>query len=538
MIPSIIINAFSLLLVHIILYVIRYYYHYFTRQNPLPGPFPLPILGNIHQKRGLEYNDWLMLMHKKYGDIFEINMAGKRTIVLCSIDLIENMNITSEKTKYPFRNIQFEGAIEYKLQGLASNNNQKSWKYKRQLYTQALMSPSFNNQVFEWINELWNEMETCWNSLEEDCELDLIKWMNRFTNEIIFRISTGKKNDAVIFHYKKIALEYNAFYEKEREKIEESENFIQSIDTFVKGIIYFYDFNKFMRHYVPFIREKVKSLLKNRDYLYDKIYDIIKKRRIEIENTPLDQPLRHDLLTSHITANVAHNINSVKHVDADLLRSMADTEIFGSMIDFITAGTSNVANMFCFIVYYLGHYPMVKQRFRKELNTVLKTKFITYNDLDKLQYCDAIINEVYRHCPVFSSINRVNVEKDVIRGFDWPEGTSFSIFYYAIMRRKDYWTDPEKFDPDRFYKIEEKGKYLLEKQYVKKSFTMFGGGIRTCPARKLAMMELKYLLASIYRKYDLELADMDSLLKYNSTLITTCKELIVKIKPRDVSYKY
>ncbi|GBC07861.1 hypothetical protein RclHR1_07730014 [Rhizophagus clarus] len=527
-------DAFSILLVLIILYATRYYYHYFTRPNPLPGPFPLPILGNVHQKREFEYNDWLMTMHKKYGDIFEINMAGKRIIVLCRIDLIKNMNITSTKTKYPFRNIQLEGAVEYGLQGIASNNDLKSWKYKRQFYSQAMMTPSFNYQAIEWTNELWNEMETCWNNLGENYELDLIKWMYRFTNEIIFRISTGVKNDSVTSYYKKITLENNniTLNEKEIGKIEESEKFIKSIDTFLKGIIYFVIFNKFMRHYVPFIRGKVKNLLKNRDYLYDKIFDIIKKRRIEIENTPLDQPLRHDMLMSQITANTPRDISSVKHADVDLLRPMTDNEIFGSIIDSMAGGTATIANLFCFIVYYLGHYPEVKQRFRQELDSVLGTTSITYNDLDKLQYCDAIIKEVSRHCPVSFSIGRVNAEKDDVGGFSWPEGTSFSMFYYAMMRRKDYWTDPEKFDPNRFYKIEESDKYLLEKQYAKNAYTMFGDGIRICPGRKLAMIELKCLLASIYRKYDLELADTNAPLKYNSNVITVCKELNVRFKPR------
>jgi cytochrome P450 len=192
--------------------------------------------------------------------------------------------------------------------------------------------------------------------------------------------------------------------------------------------------------------------------------------------------------------------------------------------------------LFCFVVYYLGHYPEVKQRLRQELEVVLGkdlTKPVTSKNLDELQYCDAVIKEVYRHCPVSFMNCRVNVEKDVIGGFSWSEGTSFQIIYSAIMKREDYWTDPEKFDPDRFYKIEESDKYLLEKQHVKNSFHMFGGGIRICPGRKLAMMKVKCLLSLIYRKYDIELVDMNAPLKCKQKHLTICEELIVKIKPRD-----
>ena len=46
------------------------------------------------------------------------------------------------------------------------------------------------------------------------------------------------------------------------------------------------------------------------------------------------------------------------------------------------------------------------------------------------------------------------------------------------------------------------------------------------------MIELKLLTALVYRKYDVELIDMNAPLKTKSTSVTTCQELMVKIKPR------
>ena len=93
-------DIFSLSIIFIIIYTTQYYYNYFTRPNPLPGPFPLPVLGNAHQQIGLEHNDWFMSLHKKYGDMFEVHLAGERMIVLCRTDLIGNITTASTKTKW------------------------------------------------------------------------------------------------------------------------------------------------------------------------------------------------------------------------------------------------------------------------------------------------------------------------------------------------------------------------------------------------------------------------------------------------------
>jgi hypothetical protein len=145
--------------------------------------------------------------------------------MLCETNLIKNMSIPTTRTKYPFRVPITEGLKEYMElgingSGLVNNNDYKSWKYNRQFFTQSILTPSFNHQAIEWTNELWEEMESYWNNLGENRELDLIKWMRRFTNEIIFRISTGVKNNVVASYYCTLIPENNdSLSEKEKERI-------------------------------------------------------------------------------------------------------------------------------------------------------------------------------------------------------------------------------------------------------------------------------------------------------------------------------
>jgi hypothetical protein len=344
-------DIFFLLLAFVFSYVIRYYFNYFTRPNPLPGPFPLPFFGNAHQIIGLSLNDFMLLMCEKYGDIYEVDLGQGRVIVLCRADLIEN--VSSASNKYPIRFKITEGFIEYGLDksGVASKyNNHKSWKYNRQFFDQAMMIPSFNHQAIEWSNELWKKLETYWNNLGENHELDLTKWIRRFTFDIAFRIATGVKNDSLTPYYNTFTLKSNDNDSLNEKYLKESEYLINSLTKYISGVNYHMIFNKFVRHYVPFIREKGKSFLKNKDYLFDRIYKIVKERRIEIENTPLDQPLSQDMLTSCMVTNTSRDINTVKHTDADLLRPMTDDEIFGIIFDVLATGI-NPVNKFYFLFY-------------------------------------------------------------------------------------------------------------------------------------------------------------------------------------------
>ncbi|CAG8719426.1 15041_t:CDS:2, partial [Cetraspora pellucida] len=102
-----------------------------------------------------------------------------------------------------------------------------------------------------------------------------------------------------------------------------------------------------------------------------------------------------------------------------------------------------------------------------------------------------------------------------------------------MFRHLDVWNEPLKVYPDRFYNDLVNNKERVNDKYdIKILFTMFGGGLRICPGRKLAIIELKCLMAMVYRKYDVELVDIDALLKTNFSVFITCKELLFRLKLR------
>ena len=81
-------------------------------------------------------------------------------------------------------------------------------------------------------------------------------------------------------------------------------------------------------------------------FINQRLDAIIKRRRQEIENTPLDKPLPNDMLTSVITANTPRGVNYTKTVGETLERPMTDNEIRGILFDGILGGTDTVSKFF------------------------------------------------------------------------------------------------------------------------------------------------------------------------------------------------
>ncbi|EXX75288.1 sterol 14-demethylase [Rhizophagus irregularis DAOM 197198w] len=517
-------------------YVAYYYYTYFTRVNPLPGPIPIPFIGNlphIHWQFKGDAQMFYDYCHEKYGDIYEIysTYTGVRSIVLCRKEYIENF--LSERSAHWTRFPNFKGPDELGIEGkgLVFNNNFKSWIYNRHFFLQAIMSPKFTDEAIDWTNERFNKLDSYWNKLflkeeiikENKNIFNMFQWLNQYSFDMIIKLLTGKRPDLMKAYFDTFGDEKSG----PSAIVCDSAKIVQALRIFLADYAIFYSISPFLRHYFPFFKNKADNLLQNMKFVNKKLDAIIKKRRQEIEDIPLDEHLPHDILTSMIIKNTLRDVNYIEAGKAT--KAMTDTEIRGNLFDGLLGGCNKTANMLSFIIYYISRNPDVKKKMLKEIDSIFqddKIRPITKDDYYSLSYCEAIVKEVARILPAMRSFSRYTNKSDKIAGYQWPAGITFIIDIKAIHNKDDYWEEPNRFNPDR---------WMVENFEPKKnSFIMFGGGLRSCPGRKLAMIELVCTMVLLFRKYDINLVDTNSPIKTRSIAIfVDCFELLVEIKPRN-----
>jgi cytochrome P450 len=214
-----------------------------------------------------------------------------------------------------------------------------------------------------------------------------------------------------------------------------------------------------------------------------------------------------------LNANKKHVVNAGNHIDtSDIIGSlmttghMTDTEeLITQSMTFLGAGHETVHFATTAAVYELSIRPEVQDRLRSELSVYLSASSGTdqnpLGDLDNLQYLSAFCNEVYRLHPAVPHVRRQSGEATVICGHPIPKGTQLSISLRLFNHSPKLWTsDPHQFNPERWISDPVLGG-ALERQ----AFMTFGQGTRICIGERFARTEIKYLIATLVKSFEIEL---------------------------------
>lgn len=165
-------------------------------------------------------------------------------------------------------------------------------------------------------------------------------------------------------------------------------------------------------------------------------------------------------------------------------------------------GTETTARGLYLLTFHLLSNPDKLQRLRNELKTGLKTDSPTLAELESLPYLTAVVWEGLRlHGSVAMPNTRVAPDESLQFG-KWtiPPGTEVSEIPTLLVFDEESFPEPQKFMPERWLGDDSKTKIS------KLSKLVFGSGPRLCLGLNLAQAELFVTVASIFSKFDLELA--------------------------------
>ncbi len=179
---------------------------------------------------------------------------------------------------------------------------------------------------------------------------------------------------------------------------------------------------------------------------------------------------------------------------------MDDHLVRDQLLTMVIAGHDTSTAVLAWALYLLGSHPEVMDNARKEIDTALSSsdRPPSYEELQSLEYLDAVIKETLRLYPPIHIGSRLTAEDVELQGYVIPRGTRVMYSIYLAHRDPAYWSEPDMFIPERFLRENAARRPPL-------TYVPFGGGPRNCIGAAFSQIEAKIVLARILQRFELEL---------------------------------
>ncbi len=186
---------------------------------------------------------------------------------------------------------------------------------------------------------------------------------------------------------------------------------------------------------------------------------------------------------------------------------MNDQQLRDEVMTLFLAGHETTALTLAWSWFLPGSNPEAQQRVHAEVDSVLRDREATFADLSKLKYTEQILKESMRLYPPAYGLGREAINDCEIGGYHVPAGTQIFMFQWATQRDARFFDEPLAFKPERWTPE-------FEAQLHKYAYFPFGAGPRVCIGAQFAMMEMILVLATIGRKFRLQLVPDHSVETY------------------------
>jgi cytochrome P450 len=177
-------------------------------------------------------------------------------------------------------------------------------------------------------------------------------------------------------------------------------------------------------------------------------------------------------------------------------QQMTETEVNDNVMTLIFGGQETTSSALTWAIYLLSQSPEWRERVAKEADDVIGGR--VQDAVDALVQTRAVVEEALRLYPPVIGITRTALRRTELAGHRIERGTMVVISPYVVHRHRLLWRDPEIFDPTRFLP----GRSKTIERYT---YLPFGVGPRMCIGAALAIQEATVVLATLMRRFVLEL---------------------------------
>ena len=176
---------------------------------------------------------------------------------------------------------------------------------------------------------------------------------------------------------------------------------------------------------------------------------------------------------------------------------MTSAEVRSNILTFLSAGHETTANTLAWSLYLLSQSAEWRERVAAEAERELDGPLEGLPE--RLVETRAVIDEAVRLYPPISALSRIAGGPDDLGTHKVKRRTLIVIAPYVLHRHTTLWDQPDLFDPARFLGD--------AKQRINRfAYLPFGAGPRTCIGSTFALQEATLVLASVVRRFQMQLA--------------------------------
>ncbi|XP_059666529.1 desmethyl-deoxy-podophyllotoxin synthase-like [Cornus florida] len=429
-----------------------------------PGPWKLPLIGNIHQFVGSLPHHRLRDLAMKYGPLMHLQLGQLPIVVITSAEFAKEVMKTHDIifASRPFifaMNIISGSDIAFAPYG-------DHWRQLRKVCILELLSAK-RVQSFRPIREeeASNLIKSILTHNTAGSLINLTEKVFSMTYNVVAKVAIGKK-----FHGKE------EFLSLIRDTMEVAGGFnVADLFPSVKilGLI-------------SGLKPRAEEIHRKIDQIFTNIIDEHKARDGEVDC--------EDLIDVLLKVQEKGNLNI----------PLTMTTLTSVLMDVFTGGIETSSSTVIWAMSELLKNPKVMEKAQAEVRQVLSKKgdIVNEDDIHGLSYLKLVIKETLRlHPPSPLLIPRESRETCEINGYEIPAKTKVIVNVWAICRNPENWSDPESFHPERFLdnSVDYKGTHF--------QFTPFGAGRRICPGMSFGIANVELPLANLLYHFDWKLPE-------------------------------